>query len=961
MATDAMGNVTGMPMDMSEVAEGYRKDGVFGAIFGLIGSVLKNIFGKLGSLFSGIKSMFGFGSSEDAPDKKPADKPATPDTPAAAVAAVAAAPAAKVEKPFDPMSPEAYNEWSAKMIKELETKFGVTLDAKKREKLEQTILPKYRNDAQAITDEVIAKQEVNLGMVFRTPAIMLGFVSDLVSADIVHPETVVMNYVEDGSDMVVLGLKAATGAIGLGSYSSEEIAEALGAKMKTSNPEEQKTLSRIFCHQGALVTALIGGLSAGIARTLMGFSPLQAGLPSELRTTSAAFFGRQQSMADELVKIATALEPTGITPAYVTELQTAVKSTAAQVQFTDLWHKTVETGTQAELKTLSERVSTLRTDPLYRSSAYLDAVQARVNTLAANGLPVGMNGLDDLSRDIAGVGMQHTPKAPTMITFQERLSNSVLKDFAPAQTNARLLMSELANVSQGLDARLSMTNRVSRAFNNMTQAMRVERLPGAARETIYAVNKGDVAKWSQNAKIVALNSPELFRNVMRGAGVIAITGLSAANTDENHSFIENLATNMAWTVRFGPLAFALGDLERYKLDLKNGNFTGMAELALVTAQTAMDVTAGVKFAAKTLIRGQMNWSTVGQFGRFMAPVAYDAVELGAGSIRALKAANHLRSYPFGKAAAPAEIAAAEAKLLSSAAPGARPATSLLSRLLSGASVRAGASAEAGGFLGSMKSAFSVKGLGIASTVLTGVLMADSAYAFARGKMDAATQEKLEEKLKADGVLTPDGMSVNYAKAGYLIRNANPTEFPAESKKLFFERVVFDVLDASLKIDPSAPEGIVNDRQYEVAISASTTHKRDQDVTYLNLNGVPFQVKHSGDMVTVTFMNGPVHPHEQQRIIYAFNSMGMDAEVEMDINAQVQYYNKWYEYTQGFSDNAVVAAEAKARGIEPLPDGTPNRAEFLKQCREEFMILTGITDPVSTSIPPAIRETIRQTV
>lgn len=954
MATDAMGNVTGMPVDMSEVAEGYKKDGVFGAIFGLIGSVFKNIFGKLGSLLSGIKSMFGFGSAEDAPAKKPADKPATPDAPAAAVAAVAAAPAAKVEKPFDPMSPEAYKAWSANMIKELETKFGVTLDAKKREKLEQTILPKYRDDAQAITDEVIAKQEVNLGMVFRTPAIMLGFVSDLVSADIVHPETVVMNYVEDGSDMVVLGLKAATGAIGLGSYSSEEIAEALGAKMKTSNPEEQKTLSRIFCHQGALVTALIGGLSAGIARTLVGFSPLQAGLPSELRTTSAAFFGRQQTMADELVKIATALEPSGVAPQYVTDLQTAVKSTAAQVQFTELWHETVKTGTQAELKTLSEKVSTLRSDPLYRSSAYLDAVQARVNTLATNGLPAGMNGLDDLSRDIAKTGLQHTPKA-TVITFQERVGNSVLRDFAPAQANTRLLMNELATVSQGLDARLSMTNGVSRAFNNMTQAMRVERLPGAARETIYAVNKGDVAKWSQNAKIVALNSPELFRNFMRGAGVIAITGLSAANTDEDHSFIENLATNMAWTVRFGPLAFALGDLEKYKLDLKNGNFTGMAELALVTAQTAMDVTAGAKFAAKTLIRGQWNWGTVGQFGRFMAPVAYDAVELGAGSVRTAMAAKHLLSGA-GKAIAPIEAAAAEAKLLSSATSGARSATSLVSRLAA-----TGASAEAAGFLGGARSIFSMKGLGVASTVLTAVLMADSAYAFARGKMDAATQEKLEEKLKADGVLTPDGMNVNYAKAGYLIRNANPTEFPAESKKLFFERVVFDVLDASLKIDPSAPEGIVNDRQYEVAISASTTHKRDQDVTYLNLNGVPFQVKHSGDMVTVTFMNGPVHPHEQQRIIYAFNSMGMDAEVKMDINAQVQYYNKWYEYTQGFSDNAVVAAEAQARGIAPLPDGTPDRAEFLKQCREEFMILTGITDPVSTSIPPAIRETVRQTV
>jgi hypothetical protein len=606
---------------MTKVAEGYKEGGAVGAMFGLFGALFHGLFGKLMGSLSALAGVFG----GDKPKPKQEDQePSKPEAPKPH--------APEPEKPFDPMRPESYAAFAKRIADDIEKKVGVKLDAVRRERLEKEILPKYQSQIGDLKDDVLNKQEINLSMVFKTPVMMLGFMSDLVSNDIVAPETVVMNYVEDGSKMLVFGLNKAGGAlgvgslfdIGFGSFSSDSLAEAIKTKMANASPTEQAVLAKIFCHQGALVASLIGGLSAGIGRTLLGLSPLQRGLPSELRTTSAAFFGRQQVLADELAKIATALEPSGVTPGYVIDLQAAVKSTAAQVQFTDLWHNTVKQGTPDELRALSKQVDALRSDPMYRSSPYLDAVQARVNTLATNGLPPEMKGIDDLARDIAKTGVQHTPKA-TIVRFQERLGNSVLRNFGDAQVNSRLLMNELATVSLGLDARLSASNNVELAFRNMADAVRVERLPGAARDTIYAIDKENVAKWNQNAKIVALHSPDLFRSFMRGAGVIAITGISAA--DEKRGFMESLATNMAWTVRFGPLAFALADLEKYKYDFKKGDFTGTAELALITAQTAMDVTAGAHFAAKAIIRGQWNMGTLGQFGRFMAPVAFDAVEL----------------------------------------------------------------------------------------------------------------------------------------------------------------------------------------------------------------------------------------------------------------------------------------------------------------------------------------------
>jgi hypothetical protein len=315
-------------------------------------------------------------------------------------------------------------------------------------------------------------------------------------------------------------------------------------------------------------------------------------------------------------------------------------------------------------------------------------------------------------------------------------------------------------------------------------------------------------------------------------------------------------------------------------------------------------------------------------------------------------AKHLLSG-VGRAGAPAaEATAAEASLLSRTGSASRAAVSMVSRLASGAAT------DTMGFIrGTATGPFSaIKGLGYATTVLTAVMLANDAYAFARSTLDENAQKELAQKLQADGVLSPDG-TINYEKAGYMIRNAKPA-LPAEDKKRFCELVVYGMLDASLKIDPNAPDGYVDNRKYEVNVSPSESHQKDQDASYMNLYGVPFQVKHTGEKVVITFMNGPVHPHEQQRIIHAFNAMGMDAEVKMDADAQRRYKEMWAEYASDdhMLDNNWVGTEAKARGIAPLAGGQPDRVKFIESLRSEYMILTGITDPKDINIPLRIRQT-----
>jgi len=804
---------------------------------------------------------------------------------------------------------------------------------------------------------VLDKKEVNLSMLFKTPGIMFGFLYDLVSHDIIPMEMIGSSYVDDGSNMVAFGLHGvgrATGAdslfdINVGSYSVDTIVEGLRQRLEKASPAERAVITGMLCTHTGLLTSLLANITSGVGKLALGMTPLQAGLPNGAKMTSVSLLGSQMAVADDFAKIAAAIEPSGgAVPEYASQLAEAVRTTSVQTRFTDIWNATVRSGSIEELTRVSSQITDLRAkDSIAGSSKYLEAIQARIQSLVFGGIPSNMNSVFDLSREIARVGAPHTPKA-VVTSFQERIAGSTLRGFAAPRTNANLLMNQLAVFSQGLDARLSMSNSVQTAFNNLSQLTKVQQIPGTARETIFSIHKDNVQAWNRNARILALEAPDLFASFIRGAGVIAIAGLSGIGAETPAEYVKQLGMNFAWTCRFGPLAFALFDPERYGVSLRDGKleFHNMTELALITAQTGVDLALGAQFAARTVLRGQWNVGTLGEFSRFIAPVAFDAAELGMATVRTAATAQYLAS---GVGRTGAAAAAQEMSIMRAAGGTSKFLTTSAAEI-----------AAAGSFMrtGAMPSGMrSLSFLGTAGVVLAMLGMANSAYAYVDGKLDQQKLEAFIKQLKAEKVIREDD-SLDYAQAGIMLRKADPSTIPEAMRKRFYDLTVVSLLDPSIRpVEGSASGDMVNQRLRDIDVTRSQAHRPGEQVWYSDLYSMPFQVMHSGDKISVTFTNGPISPHEKRRIIYAFNAMGYDAEANMSDAARLQYQAHWEQYLdKTLGDNTVMAKECEARGIPNLQDGTPDRTAFIRACREEYMILAGVEDPRSFQMPVRLRQT-----
>ncbi len=131
--------------------------------------------------------------------------------------------------------------------------------------------------------------------------------------------------------------------------------------------------------------------------------------------------------------------------------------------------------------------------------------------------------------------------------------------------------------------------RMSRVYQELIGSGRLSALPGAARQTAFALTRETAPDFGRNLATLAKESPSIARSLISSLPVIAITGITVAESEGAGDFLDNLLRNLALTIPVvGPVSVLITQADDIGVSLSEDNaleFNGMSTLLTLSGLT----------------------------------------------------------------------------------------------------------------------------------------------------------------------------------------------------------------------------------------------------------------------------------------------------------------------------------------------------------------------------------------